>query len=109
MKELSLSIGPAASPQFQIQTPGDVKTYALNDIISTFASLLLFFAIIITLFFLISGGVDIIMAGGEKQKIENGRNKLKSAIAGLIIALSSFIIVNLIGHLFGVKLLSPSF
>ena len=102
MNELALSVGGTPLP-----LPSGAKTYLLPNIISTAVTLFLIFAIILTLFFLISGWFDIITAGGTKEKIAKAREKLSYAVVGLIIAFLSLFIVGTIGGLFGVKLLTP--
>lgn len=105
MKELVLSIDGTAIP-----VPRGLEKaspyFSLSSIFSTGVTLLLLFAVILTLFFLISAGIDMIMAGGDKQKVVNARQKLTYAIVGLIIVFFSFFIVNVIGGLFGVNLLN---
>lgn len=102
MENLALSISGTPIP-----LPGGAKNYDLSNIISTAVSLLILFAILLTLFFLISGGLDMIMANGEKEKVAKSREKLTYAVFGLIIVFLSFLIVGTIGDLFGVKLLAP--
>lgn len=103
MKELSLSI--AGTP---IPIPSGSRTYTLSNIISTAVSLFIFFAVILSLFFIISGGLDIITANGEKEKMAKARLKLTFAAFGLIVVFLSFLIVSIIGQFFDVKLLAPS-
>lgn len=103
MKELVLSIGGTPIP-----LPSGARSFDLQNLISTGVSLLLFFTIILSLFFLILGGLDMIMSDGEKQKVVNARQKLTFAIVGLIVAFLSFLIVSIIGEFFGVKLIVPS-
>lgn len=98
MKELSLTVG-----QYSIQSPSDIHIFSLNNILSTGITLLFTFSIILTLFFLIYGGISFITSGGDKQKVVNARHKLTFAVVGLIVVLFSFFIVNFIGQLFGVE------
>ncbi len=103
MKELVLSIGGTPIP-----LPSGAKNYTLSNIISTAVSLFIFFAVIISLLFIISGGFDIITANGEKEKVAKARSKLSFAVLGLVVVFLSFLIVSVIGQFFDVKLLAPS-
>jgi len=64
--------------------------------VGTFIQLLLVIAVIVSLFFLIWGGVRYIMSGGDKGKIDSARGTVIAAIVGLIISLAAFFIVNVI-------------
>jgi hypothetical protein len=58
-------------------------------------------AIMVILYF-IWGAVEWISAGGDKSKLESARNKMLHAVLGLIILVSSFVIIGFIsGGLFG--------
>jgi len=68
-------------------------------------TLLLTVAVILALIYLILGGITWIRSGGDKQKLAKARASISYAIIGLIVALVSFFIVNIIGFFFNVKLL----
>jgi hypothetical protein len=61
-------------------------------------------AFLIALFFMIWAGIQWTMSGGDKAKIQAARNRITYAIAGIILLVMAFFIVNLVGHLFNVKL-----
>ena len=42
-------------------------------------------AAILVLFFMVWGAIEWITSGGEKGKIESGRNKISNAVVGLIV------------------------
>jgi hypothetical protein len=60
---------------------------------------------LLALFFLIFGGIQWIISGGDKTKVEAARKKITFAIIGLVLAFSAFLIINTVGALFGVNLL----
>lgn len=45
--------------------------------------------------YLVMGGIEYITSGGEKGKTESARNKITSAVVGLIILAASWAILNL--------------
>lgn len=101
MNYLALSIGSDSA--YTIQAPSEIGTFSLSHLLSVGLTILLTLAVLLTLFFLINGGVDMIMSGGDKQKVVNARHKLTFAVIGLIVVLFSFFIVNVIGQLFNVE------
>lgn len=62
-------------------------------------------AVLLSLYQIIRGGMNITSSGGDKQKFQNGRERLRYGIIGLIVIFMSFFLVNLIGKLFGINLL----
>lgn len=105
MKDLVLKVpGPSGTP-LEIQAPG-VPDVGISPIIQTGVSFLFVTAIILTLFFLIYGGIRWIISGGNKEKVAQARQTLTYAIIGLIVVLLSFFIINVIGGIFAVNLLS---
>lgn len=111
MKEFALSIiNPTGTPPTTLSLPeGASNLQGINaqSIISTGVSFLLLLAIFASLLYVILGGMELILAQGEKQSVQNARNKITMAIIGLVVALTSFLVVGLIGDLFGGKLLGP--
>jgi TRAP-type C4-dicarboxylate transport system permease small subunit len=92
----------------QIKAPGGVPTGGINvvaKVVGNVLTLLLVVTVVLTLFFLIWGGVQWIQSGGDKQKLAGARARLTYAIIGLVIALLSFFVVNVIGFVFKVNLL----
>lgn len=69
----------------------DVNTTAGN-IVST----LLFIAGLLAVIVIIYSGIKYITANGDKQKIESAKNTLIYAIAGLVIAIVAYAIVNFV-------------
>ncbi|QQG40749.1 MAG: hypothetical protein HYV37_00250 [Candidatus Levyibacteriota bacterium] len=75
------------------------------NILTFGVSVLLTVAILIGLFSLIWGGVEWIISGGEKTKLQSARNRIIYSVFGLIISLLAFAIVLLITNFFGVPLI----
>ncbi len=59
--------------------------------------------IILAIYFLIWGGISWITSGGDKARLEAARKRIIFAIIGLIVAFSAFMIINILGSLFGVR------
>ncbi len=101
MKYLSLSIGNQ-----QLVVPGSVQHIVdLGNKGSYGSSLLLFginalmtAAIVLALVFLVWGGINWIISGGEKTKLQTAKNSITYAIAGLVVSLLAFAIVNFVTY-----------
>lgn len=104
MKELALKIGD----NWTIEPPGDIKTYGLNSIVQTAIWFLMAAAFFIALTYLIWGALDYILAEGDKQRIQNARQKFIFAIIGLVVVLLAFFIVGVVGDIFGINFFGTS-
>lgn len=97
-----------------LKTPGDFNLQpvagmpdggvsTLQYIVRWGTTMLLITAIILTLFFLIWGGIEWITSGGNKEKLAGAQKKVIFAGIGLIISLGAFMIINIVGGFFGVS------
>jgi len=75
---------------------------SVENIISSAVTILITIAVILTIFFLIWGGIQWITSGGDKAKLESARKRLIFALIGLTVVLSSFMIINIFGGVFGI-------
>lgn len=64
--------------------------------------------ILLSFGFVLYGGFNWIMSQGDKTKLESARRTVLYAVAGLIVALLSFFMVNFFGAAFGVDLFKVS-
>ena len=51
--------------------------------------------------FFLLGAFEWITSGGDKTKVENARNKITSAVIGLVIVAASYALINLIVNFLG--------
>lgn len=58
------------------------------------------------LLFFLWGGLDWLLAGGDKQKIEDARKKITQGLIGLAILAASFVIVEFLAQAIGIDLLN---
>lgn len=117
--KLSLSIPGTGGTPIKIDSglPTGVPTGGLFDgnkagtginIIGAAIDLVLVGAILLSIYFIVRGGINMATSGGHKEKFLMGRERVRYAIIGLIIIFMSFFMVNIIGTLFGIDLLSIS-
>lgn len=85
---------------------GNLGSLTVPGLITGFIRLLVIAAAVIFFFWLILGGINYMLAGGEKTKTEAARNQITAALVGLVIVFSAWAIAQLIHTLFGVNLFS---
>jgi hypothetical protein len=49
--------------------------------------------------FFLLGAFEWITSGGDKTKVENARNKITSAVIGLVLLVSSFVLLSFLSKL----------
>jgi uncharacterized membrane protein len=59
------------------------------------------------LFLLISGGIGIMGAGGNKQALSDAQKKITMGFVGLVVVVASLLIASLIGTIFQIDILNP--
>lgn len=72
-----------------------------NEAIPKFISWLLLIATVAFVIFFLVGGIRWITSQGDKNQIETARKQITYAFFGLLISFSVFLIVKLIGSVFG--------
>lgn len=78
----------------------------LAKIISTAVGVMTIIAFIWFVFTFFTGAIAIISAAGDKQALETARKKIQNAILGLVVTIAAIFIVNLIGRILGLDILS---
>jgi cbb3-type cytochrome oxidase subunit 3 len=83
---------------------GAITSFTPSQFITTAINIILIAAAIIAFFFLLIGGIQWILAGGNKEGTENARKKITSALIGLAIVFSAYAIAFIIQALFGIDI-----
>jgi len=79
---------------------GSVVGLLVSNIVGIFLIIAALFAFV----YLLTGGLQWITSGGEKQQLEQARNKITNAMIGLIIVAGSYALFTLIGNFVGITL-----
>lgn len=120
MGKLTLSIPGSGGTPIQIDSglPKGVPTGGLFDkagnagtgINAVWVGIELFLlgAVLLSVYYIIRGGINMTTSGGDKEKFHTGRERVRYAIIGLIVIFLSFFMINIIGTLFGINLLQIS-
>ncbi len=78
------------------------KITDLEQVFSGIVASALTLAGIATLVMLVWGGYQFLMAGGDKEGAAKAQKTLTYAIAGLLLVLSAWVIMNLLGKFLGI-------
>lgn len=87
------------------QPTGAIPTTAISNLISNALSLVIIAAGLLTVGYLIWGGIEWLTSGGEKASYEAARNRITHAFIGLGIVLASYLIIKIFETLFKVSIL----
>lgn len=79
----------------------------LNKVISTIIGVMTAVAAIWFIFQFIIAGYQWIQSGGEKNNIEQARDKITNSLIGLIIVVSAWIVMGVLGGILGLNILNP--
>ena len=99
-----MSLIPKALADFKdiaIGKPDEVKITELSPLIQGIIRIVFVAAVILTFLFLLWGGIQWITSGGNKEKYEEARNRITSALIGLAIIALAWLIIKLVTYFFG--------
>lgn len=68
----------------------------LGKLTGSVIGILLFVAFLIALIFLIIGGIRWILSGGDKEATNKAKDTVTSALIGLVVVLSAFVLINVV-------------
>lgn len=100
---LTLATPVFAQYNIGVTQPEQVRITDLGRLISTGISVAIILAGILVFVFLVWGGLEWIMSGGDKGKVEAARNRIVNALVGLAIIAASWALIRIIGYFFGVQ------
>jgi hypothetical protein len=75
--------------------PGEGFATDFGSLINGILSFVMVIAALLVFLYLIWGGIEWITSGGDKGKTESARNKITSAVIGLIVVAASYAILTL--------------
>ncbi len=100
MRLLSLTL-----PGGKIEAPSGIPTGGLSgkggDAINLAIQLIFVVGIVLAVAFVIISGIQWIISGGDKTKLQAARGRLTYAIVGLVVILGAFFIVSTVTSLLG--------
>lgn len=96
--------GPVQVPRGGLLHEGPRGTTTGQTILKNSLTVIIILAIILALAYLIWGGIQWTMSGGDKNKVHAAQSKIMYAIIGLVVIFLSFFIIITIGKLFGINI-----
>lgn len=88
--------------------PANMKITDMGKFISSGIQVIFIIAGILAFVFLVMGGIEWLISGGDKNKTENARNRITAALVGLAIVAVSWALIQLISYFFGIDILGSS-
>jgi hypothetical protein len=82
-------------------SPGTGWADNIGNLITSVLTIVMVVAILLVLLYLIMGGIEWITSGGDKGKTESARNKITSAIIGIIILAAAYALTQLVAYILG--------
>ncbi|PCI24087.1 hypothetical protein COB57_05845 [Candidatus Peregrinibacteria bacterium] len=76
------------------------------DMISFLLAIVFIVTTILSIVFIIKGGISFILSTGDDEKVKTSIHTIRYAIVGLVIVFLSILVVKVIGALFNVNFLS---
>lgn len=96
-----------AQLDFDLNNPGgtanEISNIRIPDLLRTGIQVILASAGLVAFFMLLWGGVQWIMAGGDKEGTEKARKRITSALIGLAIVFSAYALIFIMQALFGIN------
>lgn len=83
---------------------GTNMQFDIGILVGRFAGVGLLIAALAAFAFMVWGGVQWVLAGGDKSKVENARNAITQGLVGLAITASVFAAFRLINYFFGLQI-----
>lgn len=109
--KFALSLPGLSGTPIDILAPSGIPSGGLSttgqDAISLIINVLLIVAILLSLTFIIWGGIRWMTSRGKKEELEKAKTTLIYAIVGLAVAFLAFLIIGVIQYFFNVSLLVP--
>lgn len=75
----------------------------LADLINIIVQFIYPFAAILLFIYLVWGGYDYLLSGGNPEKVKAGQGKITSAFIGFILLFLTYILVQIITRIFGLS------
>ncbi len=85
-----------------LSSTGFLQDISLQKVPQFLITLLLVVGILISLIFLIYGGIKWVISGGDKANVDAARKHIVAAIVGLVIVVAAFFIINVVFTFLGV-------
>jgi len=93
----------AQAPTFTFNSTG-LPFHNLGDLLRVVLLILFVFAAVLAFVFIIIGGIQWIMAGGDKMAASSARDRITAAVIGLVIVMAAFAIIWIVTAALGINI-----
>jgi hypothetical protein len=76
------------------------KNFTATGLVGFVINILFIAAVVLSLIFLIWGGIQWILSAGDKAKVESARNTIVGALIGLAITFAAYFLINIVMTIF---------
>lgn len=93
-----------------IYSPGEAlggRAATLGTLITPLIANAVYLTAILSFLVALFAGFNYITSGGDKNKVEQSTNMLNYALVGLVLAVSAFVILRIVGAIGGFDFLKP--
>lgn len=98
-------LGPLGFENIEITRDAAIDLF--NKVISNIIGIMTIVAGIWFIFQFIIGAFGWLTAGGDKAAMENAQKKITNGVIGLVIVVAAIFLIDLLGRLIGLEILSP--
>lgn len=92
------------SSLIRITLPGSIVGSApVGTLVTLLIPYVFIFAGFALLFYLVAGGLQIMVSQGDPKALSGGKDKIQNALVGFIIMFAAFWIVKLVGRVLGLE------
>jgi hypothetical protein len=95
------ALGPGLKNLFDFPDPAAF----FNFFIPKLVTLALIVGILVFFFMFLSGAIQWIASGGDKQALESAKSRITNALIGIVLLFAAYAIIKFIGGFFGIDLL----
>ncbi len=105
---VSKVLAAPAAPDLTINKPDSVAITNIGTLIKGVVQGALLVSALLVFLFLIWGGIQWIMSGGDKGKTQEARDRITAALVGLAVVASAWAVMLIIQYFFGISILNEN-
>lgn len=107
---INFTPGPAGTEAIKNPILGNLSNETgvsfFQKLLPALVNLLLIGGVLVFFFILVTGAIQWISSGGDKQGIESARSKITNALIGIVILFAVFAVLKLIENFFHISILT---
>ena len=105
---LKVTTSVVYAQEFFFPKPAQIRISSIGEFVGAGGSLLFIIGVIIFMALFLWGGVEWLTSGGDKGKIQNGRERIMQALIGLTILSLGAAVIILLERFLGIKIIGSN-